>query len=87
MMFLTACPPPCRHVYALKFSYVYFKVGTNISPVLPLIHCTVVQEVPLGMDVLDDHELDDDIPGIMVAIGGDGNLVNMVHNGHDDREH
>ena len=51
---------------------------------LPLIHCTVVQEVPLGMDVLDDHELDDDIP---VAIGGDGNLVNMVHNGHDDREH
>ena len=35
------------------------------------------------MDVLDDHKLDDDIPGI----GGDGNLVNMVHNGHDDREH
>ena len=46
-----------------------------------------MQEVPLVMDVLDDHELNDDIPGDMEAIGGDGNLVNMVHNGDDDREH
>ena len=39
------------------------------------------------MNILDDHELDGDIPGNMDANGGEGNVVNMVHNSDYDREH